>query len=445
MHRLIVIITIALLALSATAAAAAATGRDAAPSTASRAVPHADPTTTDVTPPVTVAAGADDQWHRTAVTVRFTATDAESGVAATYFRVDAGALVQGDSVAIPAPKDHAGDGVHTISFYSVDNAGNAEAPQSVTVKIDTTPPAFTWRGVSPAIITAQRPVTYRFTTAEATGAVQVSGVVADQYGYKAVALPAVTRNTGSQQISVNPRYGDHQAFTPGLYRLTLTLTDQAGNVTVTSAKSFRDYRAAAARIYYHLPAAGRRVALTFDDGGYDAAWASMLSTLKRYGAHATFFPVGPDVDPTMARRTVADGDAMGSHSWTHTNMTRQSYPQVFHEWVSTEAPWWNAAGVTPVPYCRPPYGSHNATTAAAAGAAGFTRIILWDIDPRDWTTPGVSVIVQRVLSHLHRGAIVCMHIRPQTAQALPAILSGMRARGYKCVSIPELFRAAGYR
>jgi len=43
------------------------------------------------------------------------------------------------------------------------------------------------------------------------------------------------------------------------------------------------------------------------------------------------------------------------------------------------------------------------------------------------------------------GSIVCMHLTSQTAAALPSILNGLRARGYKAVSLPELFRAAGYR
>jgi len=461
MHRLAVVISVVLFALVLTAAAAAATGQSGAPSSslasASTAappstlappllpVPHVTSTSTDVTPPVTVATGADDKWHRTAVTVHLSATDAESGVAATYHSVDAGAWTQGDKVVIPAPKNHGNDGAHIIAFYSVNEAGIQETPRSVTVKIDTTPPGFTWRGVSPSIVTSVRSVDFQFTVRESTGAVRVTGVMTDQYGYRASALAAVPRDPGARQVTVVPWHADHQAFTPGVYRLTLTLTDAAGNVTVTSPKSLRDYQPGSAKVYYHLPAAGKRVALTFDDGGYNAAWASILSTLKRYGAHATFFPLGPLVNGPLARQTVAYGDAMGSHGWTHTEMTRQSYAQVLHEWVSSEAPWWNAAGVSPVPYCRPPYGSHNGTTAAAAGAAGFTRIILWDVDPRDWSTPGVSVIVDRVLSHLHAGAIVCMHIRPQTAQALPAILSGMHARGYQCVSIPELFRAAGYR
>ena len=460
MHRLAVVISVVLFALVLTAAAAAATGQSGASSSAGAAasapripsssappmpVPHASSTSIDVTPPVTVATGADDKWHNTAVTVRLTATDPESAVAATYYSVGTGAWTQGDTVVIAAPKDHSDDGVHTVAFYSVNNAGLQETPQSVTVKIDTTPPGFTWGGASPSVVTTTRSVDFQFTVRESTGAVSITGVMTDQYGYRAAALAAISRDPGARQVTMVPRHADRTAFTPGVYRLTLTLTDAAGNVTVTSPKSFRDYRPAAAKLYYHLPAAGKRVALTFDDGGDNAAWASILSTLKRYGSHATFFPLGPLVNGPLARRTVAYGDAMGSHGWTHTEMTRQSYAQVLHEWVSSEAPWWNAAGVSPVPYCRPPYGSHNGTTAAAAGAAGFTRVILWDVDPRDWSSPGAGAIVDRVLSHLHPGAIVCMHIRAQTAAALPAILSGMRARGYKCVSIPELFRAAGYR
>ena len=104
-----------------------------------------------------------------------------------------------------------------------------------------------------------------------------------------------------------------------------------------------------------------------------------------------------------------------------------------------------AACVCLGPLAPPSCRSFPRSPSALASAAGFTRIILWDVDPRDWSSPGVGVIVERVLSHLHSGAIVCMHIRSQTAQALPAILSGMHARGYECVSIPELFRAAGYR
>ncbi len=140
-----------------------------------------------------------------------------------------------------------------------------------------------------------------------------------------------------------------------------------------------------------------------------------------------------------------EGHACGVHGWTHSMMTRQSAGQVQSEWLRNAAPWWSATGYSPVPYCRPPYGDMNGSTTSASAAIGFYRVILWDVDPRDWSQPGAGVIASRVLSHVHPGAIVCMHLTPQTAQALPTILSGLRARGYKAASLPEMFHAAGMR
>jgi hypothetical protein len=71
--------------------------------------------------------------------------------------------------------------------------------------------------------------------------------------------------------------------------------------------------------------------------------------------------------------------------------------------------------------------------------------MLWDIDPRDWERPGASEIVNRVVSHVHHGAIVVMHVQDQTAQALPAIINGIRNHHLEPVSLTELFDAAGYR
>lgn len=408
--------------------------------------PSPSPSPADVTPPVTVATGADARWHNDDVTVHLAATDVEAGVAYTLYTLDDGAQTNGTTVRVRALKNHADDGVHTITFYSVDRAQNVEAAQHVTVKIDTTPPGFAWGGVTPGVIEATQSVRFGFTLREASGTVKLAWRATDQYGALAASKGGLTRQPGSREVEVVPRYNDHTAFMPGLYRVQLTLTDQAGNSTVSTAKPFRDYRPERAKVWRHVSGAGKRVALTFDDGGA-GPWQSMLNTLKAYHMHATFFPLGPyaQASPSLMRRSVAEGNAIGSHGWTHTEMTKQSYSAIRGEWTRSEAPWWNGAGLTPVPYCRPPYGSYNSSVLSAAGSAGFTRVILWDVDPTDWSEPGSSVIAQRVLSHVHSGAIVVMHLRSQTAAALPTILSGLRARGYKAVSLPELFRAAGYR
>ena len=134
-----------------------------------------------------------------------------------------------------------------------------------------------------------------------------------------------------------------------------------------------------------------------------------------------------------------DGNAIGTHGWTHSMMTR-SDGQIQSEWTRAAAPWWGATGYSPAPYCRPPYGDMNSSTTSASAAIGFYRVILWDVDPRDWSQPGASVITSRVLGAVHPGAIVGMHLTPQTAQALPSILSGLRARGYKAASLRDVPR-----
>ncbi len=395
---------------------------------------------------MTTVSGNDDRWHNTAVTLQLTVADTGAGVAFTTYQVGSGAWEKGTSIRVAAPKDHSNDGAIKVSFYSVGADGAVEPETSVTVKIDTTPPAFKWAGVSPSVIEGTRPVTFSFVVRDLTPTVAIDWRATDQYGSFAAAKKGLEREVGSRSIEVVPRYRNGRAFEPGLYRVSLTLTDEAGNTTTTSEKAFRDYRAAPAKVWRRVSGAGKRIALTFDDGGA-GPWQSILNTFKRYGMHGTFFPLGPYVaaSPSLARRTLAEGHAIGSHGWTHTDMTRQSFAQVVSELRRSEAPWWSSAQATPVQYFRPPYGSYNGTTLAAARSTGFSRVMLWDVDPRDWSGPGSGSIASHVLSHVHSGAIVCMHLTPQTAAALPTILAGLKVRGYKAVSLPELFQAAGYR
>ena len=90
----------------------------------------------DSTPPTTTAIGADSRWHRTPVTVTLMASDnpGGSGVAATWYSLDAGPWTAGAQVYLSV------EGIHTISYYSVDNANNTETAKTCTVKIDMTPP-----------------------------------------------------------------------------------------------------------------------------------------------------------------------------------------------------------------------------------------------------------------------------------------------------------------
>jgi hypothetical protein len=84
--------------------------------------------------PTTGISGTSNDWVSGDVTVSFSATDNLSGVASTSFSVDGGGFQSGTSVLLST------EGDHTIVFYSTDNAGNVEDPQTVHVKIDKTAP-----------------------------------------------------------------------------------------------------------------------------------------------------------------------------------------------------------------------------------------------------------------------------------------------------------------
>lgn len=85
--------------------------------------------------PVTVQIDTSRPWtsndapigpQSTAVTVHLTGHDAFSGIAQVWYSVDGADWTQGTSPVIAAPPGHSNDGLHTISYYSVDNAGNYE-------------------------------------------------------------------------------------------------------------------------------------------------------------------------------------------------------------------------------------------------------------------------------------------------------------------------------
>ena len=203
-----------------------------------------------------------------------------------------------------------------------------------------------------------------------------------------------------------------------------------------------------AKVYSSLPAAGKRVALTFDDGGGSTAWFWILRRLRQGHAKGTFFPIGEYVGDYAKREaglTVADRMAIGSHSWSHPDLTRMSDAGIRAQLKRTDDIWWKDFHASTVPYLRPPYGAYNAHVLAIAGQMGYSRIILWDVDSNDWTNPGVSVIVHNVLSTVHDGSIIVMHTRGKAPQALPLIIAGLHARGYQMVTIPELFKAAGIK
>ena len=194
---------------------------------------------------------------------------------------------------------------------------------------------------------------------------------------------------------------------------------------------------------YAMPA--RTVALTFDDGP-DPTWTpKILAVLRHYRVPGTFFLVGAHVasDPGLVQEELRDGDEIGSHTYTHVNLATAGWREDF-ELTLTQNALAGAAGVR-TRLLRMPYSSEpDALTAAdwraaeRAGRDGYL-VVLTNLDTTDWARPGVARIVAAATPPGRRGAIIMFHDgggdRAQTVAALPAIITQLRARGYRFTTV----------
>lgn len=184
------------------------------------------------------------------------------------------------------------------------------------------------------------------------------------------------------------------------------------------------------------------IALTFDDGPNPYYTPQVLAILQQYRIKATFFCIGRQVAqyPALVKQEYEDGNIVGNHTWSHPNLALLSSDAILTQINSTSDAIQHATGVRPT-FFRPPYGTFNAQVLTQVNQLGLTTII-WNDEARDWTTPGIDVITNRILGLAGDGAIILLHDgggdRSQTIAALPTIITTLQARGFKFVTLSQL-------
>ena len=202
-------------------------------------------------------------------------------------------------------------------------------------------------------------------------------------------------------------------------------------------------------------ARANEVALTFDDGP-DPDWtAPILDVLKAKHVPATFFVIGDNAltQRALLNRIIDEGHEVGSHTYTHPNMAKISPTATLFELNATQRLFEAFTGRTLRLFRAPYFGDAEPTTAdeiypaLAAQNRGYINIGL-HVDPEDWQRPGVDKIVASTIDQVTHSTpdrsanIVLLHDgggdRSQTVAALPAIIDGLRARGFRFVPVTEL-------
>lgn len=183
------------------------------------------------------------------------------------------------------------------------------------------------------------------------------------------------------------------------------------------------------------------IALTFDDGPWGKSTTQILSILKKNNVKATFFVVGRQVQqyPQLVKQAVAEGHALGNHSWSH-QYHRFSPAEASRELDRTTEIVYKLTGVKTSLF-RPPGGILNNGLVSYAQAKKYA-VIMWSADSLDWRYHNSQTVLDRALKESKAGGIVLMHDgggdRSKTAQALPKLIAQLRQQGYKFVTVPEL-------
>jgi peptidoglycan/xylan/chitin deacetylase (PgdA/CDA1 family) len=201
-------------------------------------------------------------------------------------------------------------------------------------------------------------------------------------------------------------------------------------------------------------AAGRCIALTFDDGPNPEQTPRLLELLARHDAHATFFLIGKwaEREPALIREIVAAGHAIGNHTYTHPTMPAHGAARIREELRrcrdAVEASGERFSTVDGAALMRPPYGRRRPGTLRTMREEGYVPVT-WSITGYDWRAHTTAKRITRRCLRASDGDIILLHDGSNTEPAADRSRSLASAQavlehfdGYRFLSVPELVAAA---
>ncbi|MFZ5827549.1 MAG: polysaccharide deacetylase family protein [Bacillota bacterium] len=183
------------------------------------------------------------------------------------------------------------------------------------------------------------------------------------------------------------------------------------------------------------------VLLTFDDGPSEYT-VPILETLAKENIKAVFFITGYGArnHPDLVERIHQEGHILAVHSVTHANLSRLSLQDQRKDLEPLVTLIEKVTGEKPR-YFRPPFGAYNDDLRRLVDEMGM-ELINWTNGSLDWE--GVvdgykdpNLVVNDVMRQLHKGAVILFHDTVRhTAEALPEVITRIRAEGYDFVNLP---------
>jgi len=184
----------------------------------------------------------------------------------------------------------------------------------------------------------------------------------------------------------------------------------------------------------------KEVVLTFDDGPWPGNTPAVLKALADQCTKALFFPIGKHAGyrPDILKQVAAAGHTVGSHTWSHKDLTTLTTEEATAEIEKGIAAVSIALGNQPVgPFFRFPALRHPPELVKYLGDRNVA-IFSTDMDSFDFKMRKPEQVIKSVMDKLakHGKGIILMHdFQQATAHAAPELLKQLKAGGYKVVQI----------
>lgn len=239
---------------------------------------------------------------------------------------------------------------------------------------------------------------------------------------------------------------------------TSAATPQGAAAPASTAQSTAVVRAAPAastspsRVVSRGGTGRKAVTLTFDAGADRGHAERILDELARQRVPAAFGMTGKwaESNRDLLARMQREGHELINHSYDHSSFTGVSWSAVARtpaeraaQLTRTERIIEEVTGTSTKPYFRPPFGDYDSSVLADVGALGYGTTVMWTVDSMGWRGWEANQIAQRCLEGAAAGAIYIFHVgaASKDAEALGAIIDGLRARGFEIVRLADLLAA----
>jgi peptidoglycan/xylan/chitin deacetylase (PgdA/CDA1 family) len=182
----------------------------------------------------------------------------------------------------------------------------------------------------------------------------------------------------------------------------------------------------------------KEVVLTFDDGPWPTTNAAVRA-LADECVRATFFAIGKHATyyPEILRGVAAAGHSVGSHTWSHQDLSKKSPEEAKAEIEKaiSAVQWALGDQAQEASFFRFPALRHPPEMVTYLGERNIA-IFSTDMDSFDFKLRKPEQIIKAIMSKLqkHGKGIVLMHdFQSGTSHALPQLLAELKAGGYKIV------------